>query len=488
MSVRTLDEITRDREAAATRKTAIGEETRAITTRLNAESRTADPGEQERLARLDRGFQKAAAEEDRLREEAREALRAHVETHPECLEPTYGPLPGDAPTRRDGDDGRPPQARAERDAGRRAIDALERSKQLPTDAAERAERLLGTGTPREQSIASRWAATTGDPAYNRAFMALLADPQRGHLLWTPQEADAYRRVEEMRAYGSLTDNVGGFMVPAHLDPAIILSNAGTTNAMRRVATVKQTVSESWNGVTSVGTTAEWKVENAQAAEATPILAAVPIPVYMSSAFTPFSYEVGMDAVDFQQELVRVLVDALDRLQASAYTVGTGSMPTGVVVALTGGASEINGTGGETIIAADPMSLQTALPARFSANAAFMAHIGIINLLAQLETTAGSLRFPEIANGRLLNKPLYENSDMDGVINAAATENNYCLVYGDFREYYVVDRIGTSLEIISNLMGANYRPTGSRGAYLWARTGGNVSTINAFRLLDVPTTA
>ena len=38
------------------------------------------------------------------------------------------------------------------------------------------------------------------------------------------------------------------------------------------------------------------------------------------------------------------------------------------------------------------------------------------------------------------------------------------------------------------MGANYRPTGSRGALLWFRTGGNVSTINAFRMLDVPTTA
>ena len=155
-------------------------------------------------------------------------------------------------------------------------------------------------------------------------MRLLADPQRGHLLWTPQEADAYRRVEETRAYMSLTDNVGGYMVPLHLDPAIILSSAGTTNAMRKVATVKQTVSESWQGVTSAGVSAEWIAENTQVAEATPTLAAVPIPVYKGDAFTPFSFEVGMDAVNFQQELAKVLVDAADTLMATAYTTGPGT--------------------------------------------------------------------------------------------------------------------------------------------------------------------
>jgi HK97 family phage major capsid protein len=480
--MRNVHDVTRDRQAAEDRKAAALAETREITVRLHEESRTADAGEQERLARLERGFQKAAAEVETFTEEWRavaEELASHPENRMEYKAPQDVLAEATAQTRVSG----------VRDAGRRNIDALERSGQLATDAAERAERLLSTGTPREQSIASRWAATTGDPAYSRAFFHLLADPQRGHLMWSPQEADAYRRVEEMRAYGSLTDNVGGFMVPAQLDPAIILSNAGTTNAMRRVATVKQTTSESWNGVTSTGTTAEWKVENAQAAEATPILAAVPIPVYLSSAFCPFSYEVGMDAVNFQSELVKVLVDAVDRLQASAYTVGGGTtLPTGVVTALVGGASQVTGTGSEVLIAADPMALQTALPARFSAGASFMAHIGIINTLAQLETTAGALRFPEIANGRLLGKPLHENSDMDGVINPAATEDNYPIVYGDFSEYFIVDRIGTSLEIIPNLMGANYRPTGSRGAYLWSRTGGNVSTINAFRLLKVSTTA
>ena len=33
--------------------------------------------------------------------------------------------------------------------------------------------------------------------------------------------------------------------------------------------------------------------------------------------------------------------------------------------------------------------------------------------------------------------------MDGSINAAATANNYVMLYGDFQNFVIVDRIGTT---------------------------------------------
>ena len=48
---------------------------------------------------------------------------------------------------------------------------------------------------------------------------------------------------------------------------------------------------------------------------------------------------------------------------------------------------------------------------------------------------------------------------------------------------LVDRIGSTLEIVSHLVGSNRRPTGQRGALLWFRTGSNVVVPQAFRLLD-----
>ncbi|MFI0486120.1 phage major capsid protein [Actinomadura sp. 9N215] len=134
----------------------------------------------------------------------------------------------------------------------------------------------------------------------------------------------------------------------------------------------------------------------------------------------------------------------------------------MVTALAGTASEINSSGTEALVAGDMYTIQNALPPRFQPNAQWCANLAIINTLAQFQTANGSLMFPEIREGRLLNRPLNELSNMDGAINAAATGNNYLLLYGDFRNFVIVDRIGTTLELIPHLVGANRRPTGQRG--------------------------
>jgi HK97 family phage major capsid protein len=254
--------------------------------------------------------------------------------------------------------------------------------------------------------------------------------------------------------------------------------------------VVQTVSNTWQGVTSAQVAGEWLAEEAEAADKTTVLAGPSIPVYKGAAFIPYTYEVGMDAVNFTQEVTKLLVDGADQLMATAYTTGAGTTePTGIITALVGTASEINGGGSEVLAVGDPLLLQNALPARFSANASWQCHIAIRNSLYAFETTNGAIRYPEIATGSLLGKPLYENSNMDGAINAAATANNYVLLYGDFQAGFVIaDRIGTTVEFISNLFGANNRPTGQRGLFMWFRTGSDSVIDNAFRMLDVPTTA
>jgi HK97 family phage major capsid protein len=490
--MRTLDEINTELHAEEEKQLRLLHEAEAIASRATAAGRQMTSGEEEAYLRHARGGDAAKARGATLRAEQRDALGAMAQD-PRRVE---GPWTGLGPDGR----GSPGTIRADgpvsqlRSQAARTIDGLHRGGSLPDHAAENATGLLSAGRPQDQSLAARWVAAAGSPAYHDAFLKLMGDPDKGHLLWTPQEADAYRSVvgvqTELRAAGmTIGGGTGGYMVPLTLDPAIILSSAGTTNAMRKVSRVVQTVTNTWQGVTSAGVTAEWPGEAAQVAEATPTLAPVSIPVYLGDAYTHYSFAVGMDAVDFSAQLQKILLDAADALMATGYTTGPGTTaPTGIITALTGGASEINGTGSEAIIAADPVSLQNALPARFSPRASFMGHLAIINTLAALETTNGALRFPEIANGRLLNRPLIENSDMDGTINPAATASNFVLVYGDFNEYIIADRIGSTLEFIPNVMGANQRPTGERGALLWFRTGGNVSTIAAFRMLDVPTTA
>ena len=385
---------------------------------------------------------------------------------------------------------------SEYDQARRNIDSAVRSGALPDHAADKAHGLLEQGQPMERQLSARWAAAAGDPSYRDAFAKLLADPARGHLLWSAREAAAYRTGAEVNAElqraMSLTDANGGYMVPLTLDPAIMLTSAGSNNPLRQLARIVQTTTDTWEGVTSAGATSEWKTEAAEAADGSPTIGTVSIPMVLGDAFVPYSYEVGMDASNFLEELQTVLVDSADNLQATAYTTGTGSgQPQGIVTGLVGTGSEINAAAGEAATAADAYALQSALPARFSGNATWQSHIATINNFRQLETTNGAIMFPGLHElpPSLLGKLWYENSNMDGSINAAASANNYAMIYGDVRAGFVIaDRIGSQLELIPNLVGSNGRPTGQRGALLYFRTGSKVVNIAALRLLDIPTTA
>jgi HK97 family phage major capsid protein len=357
--------------------------------------------------------------------------------------------------------------------------------------------LMRSGSAMSQTWTQRWAAATGAPAYERAFAKLVANPTQGHLEWTAEEGDAYRRVAEVQGEQramSTTDSAGGYMIPLTLDPAIMLTSSGSINPLRQISRVVQTVTDTWQGVTSAGVTAEWTAEAAEVADASPTLGDPSIPVYKGDAFVPFSFEVQGDALNFMGELSKLLMDGAEQLNATAYTTGSGSgQPTGIITSLVGSAGTvplITPGVAETLVAGDVYAVQNALPPRFQPNAKWTANLSIINTLRQLETTNGALKFPALQDNppMLLGRTMYENSNMDGTFDPSATANNYLLLYGSFENFVIVDRIGSSLEILPHLVGANRRPTGQRGALLWYRTGSNVVVPQAFRLLNIATTA
>ena len=65
--------------------------------------------------------------------------------------------------------------------------------------------------------------------------------------------------------------------------------------LRQISGVAQTVTDTWQGVTSAGVAAEWTDEAEEVADASPTLGSSSIP------FVPFSFEVQGDAVNFMSE-------------------------------------------------------------------------------------------------------------------------------------------------------------------------------------------
>jgi HK97 family phage major capsid protein len=208
-----------------------------------------------------------------------------------------------------------------------------------------------------------------------------------------------------------------------------------------------------------------------------------IPNYKGSVFVPFSVELQGDAIGLMGELGRLLHDGFTQLLNTALTTGSGTgQPTGIVTALAGGSSQVNTATNDTLVSADVYSLQNALPPRFQPNAKWCGSLAILNLLRQMETTNGALKFPSLQNDppTLLGRDVRELSNMTGVITGS--QNNELLVYGDFTNYVITQRVGSSIELIPHLFGANRRPTGQRGVWLWARYGADSVNDNAFRLL------
>ena len=167
--------------------------------------------------------------------------------------------------------------------------------------------------------------------------------------------------------------------------------------------------------------------------------------------------------------------------------------------LVGTSSEIAPTTAEAFAKADIDKLTGSLAARFrrSGRAAFVANMAWYNGIRAFETTVnvGSLISTNPAgfagDFTVSGYQAYESSDMDAVLpNAAATATNYGLVFGDIAQaYYIVDRVGLTMELIPHLFHAsNNRPSGQRGFYAHFRTGAKVVNSAAAVVLSIPTTA
>jgi HK97 family phage major capsid protein len=380
-----------------------------------------------------------------------------------------------------------------RDEARRLVEELHRTGRLPAHGAERVD---GMVTNPNEPLMSRYALALGSEHYRTAFAKLVSDPVRGHMLFTDEEQRAWHAVQrvdqEMRAL--TTASITGVLVPLTIDPAVILTNAGTINPIRALARNVTTLTASWSGVTSAGATSHWYAEAAQVSDDAPSVAQPTIATHRSATWIPVSAEAGDDGGDtLLNDVMVFMTDSLERLHATAFVTGAGDAsnePYGIVTELAGGSSEVAPVTAETLDAATVRKVFDAIPARHKAVCQWVMNGAIIGDLEALETTSGALRFPSLQDTppTLLRKPVHECSDMDGSYNIAATANNYLILLGDWENYVIVTRLGSRVELVPHLFGANQRPTGERGFFQISRVGAECVNDGAFRMLNLATTA
>ena len=346
----------------------------------------------------------------------------------------------------------------------RGLDAIEQEARRGNLAHDLAE--AATVKVQDSPGIARHCLLTGSPEYQEAFRAYMEDTEG----------------MAQRAALSLTLANGGYLLPFVLDPTIILTNTGSANPWRRISNVKQTTSNTWNGVTSAGVTAAWLTEGSTAADASPTVANVVVTPQKAAAWVFGSYEV-LEDTDFGQQLPRLLADAKDRLEEAAFATGAGSggVPQGVIT----GATTVVTTATTLVIAiGDVYATQQALPPRFrnAPGCAWVANVAIINKFRQLDTAGGASFWTNLGKGQpetLLGAPIYESTTMASTL----TSTNLLAVMGDFGQFFIVDRVGVSLIYEPLVKGSGSQlPSGQAGWFMFWRTGSQVAVVNGFRVM------
>lgn len=376
----------------------------------------------------------------------------------------------------------------------RALTAVE--KHLPRDAQDNARadatKLL-EAERRDSDVIARHIIRTSAPEYVSAFKEYMENPQGG--------LPAILGNSSARTAMSLTAGNGGVLVPQFLDPTIVLTNAGAENPIRGIASTVQITVDQWDGVTSAGVTAEWLAEGTEAADATPTFVGPTISVHKEAAWLFGSYEVIMDS-GFN-EVGRLIADGFDRLEATAHISGTGSgQPYGLITRLSGTGPAVAGTSSTLPAAsrnfagtADVYALDNALSPRWrSGGASFVTSRYFANVIrANTDSVTNYWQdFGAGAPATLIGYPVYYASAMGAypalgavgstAITSGSTDN--VLLLGDVSQYKIVDRIGTEIMYEPLVIGANQRPTGQAGWFAFKRTGADVLTSNAFKVLQL----
>jgi HK97 family phage major capsid protein len=427
-------------------------------------------------------LQRAKAELAGFDDEYLEELRRRVEGGEVSTEPGALDHPPGFESRDDANRDMNPRVREVRND---ALRANERAAFLSDDSRAHMEDTLRADDDPDARMA-RYVADLSSRDYFRAFASWLRDPISGGHEWSPEERQAVQRVRFLERAMSL-GGTGGMLVPYELDPSVIIAGTGAVSPLRQIARVETTAYNVKKFVTSLGVSAEWTTEGSEVADATPTLVQPSITCAKGDAFVPVSFELFEDS-SIATQVGTLLTDAMNVHQSLSFTLTQTNGPVGIISSIVAAAgANIIATGSNVLAIADLYNNQAALPPRWRPNASWMMNLSIINGYRQLAQASG-LNYSIVNDSgpipKALGWPIYENSNMDGTLTGAAAD--YLVLSGDFRQFAIVDRVGTSIEVVQNLVGTNHRPTGQRGFLMHYRSGSDVLVQDAFRLSNFNT--
>ena len=272
---------------------------------------------------------------------------------------------------------------------------------------------------------------------------------------------------------------GGYLVPEEFERQIVTS-LDEANVVRSLAKVITTSAERKIPVAATHSAAQWTAENGAYTESDPTFDQKTIDAFKLTDLVKVSIELLQDsAFDLEGYIAGEFARAFGIAEEEAFCVGNGTnQPTGIFTA-NGGQLGVTAANQTSITADELISLVYALKSPYRRNAKFLMNDATIAAIRKLKDGNGVYLWqPSLQAGepdKLLGYDLYTSPY---VPQAAA--DAYTVAFGDFKNYWIADRSGRTVQRLNEL----YSTNGQVGFVATERVDGKVILPEGIKLLKM----
>ena len=275
------------------------------------------------------------------------------------------------------------------------------------------------------------------------------------------------------------DADGGYLVPEEFETQIVTA-LEAENVIRSLAKVITTQHERKIPIATGHSTAQWTAENAAYTESNPTFGQKQIDAFKLTDLCRVSVELLQDsAFDIEDYLMNEFARAFGIAEEEAFCVGTGTnQPTGIFTE-NGGAVGVTAAAQNAITADELISLVYALKSPYRRNAKFLMNDATISAIRKLKDSNGVYLWqPSLQAGepdKLLGYDLYTSPYVP-----AMAADAYTVAFGDFKNYWIGDRAGRTVQRLNEL----YATNGQIGYVATERVDGKVILTEGIQLLQM----
>ena len=287
-------------------------------------------------------------------------------------------------------------------------------------------------------------------------------------------------VDEVKAMQEETDAEGGFFVPEQFISQTIHDPGVPGSQLRPLCTVIRVSSK--DGYVPTMGSATWAAiaEEAAYSDQTPTVGQVAFSLEKSGGLVKTTRELLEDsAVNLPALLTQIFQESAGRFEDVGIISGNNTTQYAGIMS-DSSVAFYTMAGSTSVVVADLIGTFYALEAQHRANATWVMKSAINSLINQIQVTGngvtGVANITAAPSAFILGRPVVDTDVVSG-LGGTITSTEKIAIFGDFRQYYVFDRVGFTIRRNDSL----YMENDQVGFFASRRGDGQVGLAAAFKI-------